>query len=121
MVQFASFNISINFDRKRTNTITLENSSRKNNNQGRTLLIKRNKNKKKEKINDESHNIPNTPHSTRRLGDIKTTIFSNTKNPQVNTQNLGDFLHVYHALLYSILPCKRRIVQIFLLIINVHW
>ena len=40
-------NISINFDRKRTNTITLENSSRKNNNQGRTLLIKRNKNKKK--------------------------------------------------------------------------
>jgi serine/threonine protein kinase len=75
-------NISINFDRKRTNTITLENSSRKNNNQGRTLLIKRNKNKKKEKINDESHNIPNTPHSTRRLGDIKTTIFSNTKNPK---------------------------------------
>ena len=77
-------NISINFDRKKINTITLENSSRKNNNQGRTLLIKRNKNKKKEKINDESNNMPNTPmaHTSRRLGDIKTTIFSNTKNPK---------------------------------------
>ena len=48
-------------------------------------------------------------------------IFKYKKIPRSIHKTLGIFLHVYHALLYSILPCKRRIVQIFLRIIIVHW